>query len=159
MMLFHWNSLALPNGRKRAGAAVIELAFVSPLLALIIMGMIELSRGLMVKVILSDAARAGCRAGIKRDKANADIIKLCTDVMAYNGFDSTEFNPNTIGSVNITVTDGSGNTVNSGETLDAPAGTFVSVQVSIPVSSTTWVPSIFLSQASLESETVVMMKQ
>jgi hypothetical protein len=31
--------------------------------------------------------------------------------------------------------------------------------VSIPVSSTTWVPSVYLTTGSLESETVVMMKQ
>jgi Flp pilus assembly protein TadG len=158
-------ALDQPTSRRRTGAAVVEFAFVAPLLAMIIMGMIELSRAVMVKVTLSDAARAGCRAGIKRDKANADIIQLCADVMAYNGFNSTKFSPNTIGSVSITVTDGNGNIVNTnatypnGETLDAPAGSFVSVQVSIPVSSTTWVPSVFMQQGSLESETVVMMKQ
>jgi Flp pilus assembly protein TadG len=159
MRLVSSKVVARPNGKTRTATAAVEFAFVAPLLALILMGMIELSRAIMVKVTLSDAARAGCRAGIKRDKANADIIQLCTDVMAYNGFDSSNFNPNSIGSVTILVTDGNGNTVNSNETLDAPSGSFVSVQVSIPVSSTTWVPSVFMTQGSLESETVVMMKQ
>lgn len=79
--------------------------------------------------------------------------------MKYNGFSGTAFNPNTVGSIIITVTDGNGTTVNNNESLDAPPGSFVSVQVSIPVSSTTWVPQVFLTQGSLESETVVMMKQ
>jgi Flp pilus assembly protein TadG len=159
MRLFHSKSSAPGNRRKRPGSAVTEFAFVSPILAMVLMGMIELSRGIMVKVTLSDAARAGCRWGIQSQNANADIVTRCTDVMRYNGFDVSKFNPNTTGAINITVTDGSGNTVNSNESLDAPPGSFVSVQVSIPVSSTTWVPSVFLTQGSLESETVVMMKQ
>lgn len=159
MRLLHSTNLAPRSHRRRTGSAVAEFAFVSPILALVMMGMIELSRGIMVKVTLSDAARAGCRAGIQRDKANADIIRLCTDVMNYNGFGTSQFNPNSVGSVNITVTDGNGNSINNNETLDAPPGCFVSVQVGIPVSSTTWVPSVFLTQGSLESETIVMMKQ
>jgi Flp pilus assembly protein TadG len=159
MMFFQTKLSRTSNAQKRSGSAVAEFAFISPILALVIMGMIELSRGLMVKVTLSDAARASCRGGIHRGKANADIVQYCTDVMRYNYFDSSKFNPNTIGSVTINVTDGNGNTVNGNESLDAPPGSYVSVQVSIPVSSTTWVPSVFLSQGSLESETVVMMKQ
>jgi Flp pilus assembly protein TadG len=159
MILVHSKAPVEPHGRKRIGAAVTEFAFVSPILALVMMGMIELSRGIMVKVTLSDAARAGCRWGIQSQNANADIVTRCTDVMKYNGFDVSKFNPNTIGSINITVTDGSGTTVNNNESLDAPPGSFVSVQVSIPVTSTTWVPTVFLSGGSIESETVVMMKQ
>jgi Flp pilus assembly protein TadG len=159
MMLIHSKARLNAAGGKRRGAAVAEFAIVSPIMALILMGMIELSRGILVKVALSDAARAGCRAGIQRNKANADITQYCKDVMVYNGFPT--FNPGTVGSVYITVTDGKTppNTVNNNETLDAPSGSYVSVTVSIPVSATTWVPQVFLTQGSLESETIVMMKQ
>jgi Flp pilus assembly protein TadG len=150
-------TFASPNGKKRRGAAVAEFAFVSPVFALVLMGMIELSRGLMVKVILSDAALKGCRTGIQRDKANTDILSDCTDVMRDNHFNSTQFNPNSVGQIAIRVTAPNGNVL--ADTLDAPSGSIVSVQVSIPVSSTTWVPNVFLAKGSLESETVVMMKQ
>lgn len=157
MRLFHSKTSASPNQKKRRGAAVAEFAFIAPILAICLMGMIELCRGIMVKVTLSDAARKGCRTGIQRDKANADIITDCTNIMRDNNFNSSKFNPNSIGSITITVTDPSGNSLS--DVLDAPSGTKVSVQVSIPVASTTWVPSFFLTQGSLESETVVMMKQ
>jgi hypothetical protein len=157
MVLFHSTSLKADRNTRRA-AAVAEFAIVAPILGLVLMGMIELSRGILVKVALSDAARAGCRAGIQRNKANADIIQYCTDVMKYNGFPT--FNPGTVGSVSITVTKPDGVTPdNNNETLDAPAGDYVFVQVGIPVSATTWVPQVFLRQGSLESETIVMMKQ
>jgi hypothetical protein len=125
---------------------------------MVLLGMIELCRGTMVKVMLSDAARKGCRTGIQRDKGNADITADSTNIMLDNGFDSTKFDPtNNLGSINITVTDPNGKTL--ADSLDAPSGSIVSVQVSIPVSSTTWVPSRFLATGSIESETVVMMKQ
>ena len=150
------NSAALA-GAKRRGAAVAEFAIVAPILVMCLMGMIELSRGIMVKVMLSDAARKGCRTGIQRDKQSSDIVTDCINIMRDNGFDSTKFNPNGIGSITITVTDPNGNSL--ADVLDAPSGTIVSVQVSIPVSSTTWVPNVYLTSGSIESETVVMMKQ
>jgi Flp pilus assembly protein TadG len=159
MRLFQCGTSVSARDSKRDGAAIAEFAFISPILVLVLMGMIELSRGILVKETLSDAARKGCRTGILSTKANADIMQDCIDVMNDNGFDATKFNPNGIGSVTISVTDGDGNIVNNNETLDAPSGSIVSVQVSIPVSSTTWVPNVFLRQGSFESETLVMMKQ
>jgi Flp pilus assembly protein TadG len=157
MKLNHSTMPASRSRLRRRGAAVIEFAVVAPLFALWLLGMIELSRALMVKVMLSDAARKGCRTGIHRDKANTDIISDCTDVMRDNNFTSGQFNPNSIGSIAITVTDPNGNVLS--DTLDAPSGSIVSVQVSIPVASIIWVPSIFMPAASFESETAVMMKQ
>jgi hypothetical protein len=157
MILLHRKRSASLGENRRRGAAVAEFAFVAPILVLVLMGMIELCRGIMVKVTLSDAARKGCRTGIQRDKANADIVTDCTNIMTDNGFDSSKFSPGSKGNIIITVTDPNGNSLS--DCLDAPSGSKVSVQVTIPVSSTTWVPQMFLPNGSLESETVVMMKQ
>jgi Flp pilus assembly protein TadG len=142
----------------RRAAATVEFALIAPFLGMILMGMFELGRAMMVKTILSDAARKACRTGIQRDKGNSDIVADATNVMNDNGFGSSLFSPGSIGSVNITVTDPNGNV--RAESLDAPSGSVVSVQVSIPVSSTAWVAPFYLGSGStLESETVVMMKQ
>ena len=147
------------NGaRRRSGTASVECALVVPFLAMVLMGTFELGRAMMVKTILSDAARKACRTGIKRDKGNTDIVNEAIDVMKDNGFDASKFNPNSLGSVTISVTDPDGNPLS--DSLDAPSGSVVSVQVNIPVSSTTWVAPFYLGSGStLESETVVMMKQ
>jgi hypothetical protein len=143
---------------RRQGIAVVEFALIAPFLCLILMGMFELGRAMMVKTMLSDAARKACRTGIKRDKANSDIIIQVMDIMNDNAYDLSKFNPPAIGSITITVTDPAGNVL--ADSLDAPSGSIISVLVSIPVSSTTWVPPVFLAGASvLESELVVMMKQ
>jgi Flp pilus assembly protein TadG len=143
--------------RTRSAAAAVELAFIVPVLGLFMLGMFELSRGMMVKQILTGAARKGCRTGIVQAFANSDIINDATDVMRDNGFDSTLFNPPTLGSINITVTDPYGNTWS--DVLNAPTGSTVTVQVAIPTTSVNWVSYYYLKQNMVESDLVVMMKQ
>jgi Flp pilus assembly protein TadG len=145
------------NRRSRRGVAAVEMAFIAPILGLLMMGMFELSRGVMVKQMLTGAARKGCRTGIIHQYGNSDIINDVTNLMQDNGFGSTLFNPPTIGSITITVTDPSGNILS--DALDATPGSKVSVQVSIPVSSVQWVSAYFLTATMFESDTVVMMKQ
>jgi Flp pilus assembly protein TadG len=143
--------------RRRPAVAAVEMAFVVPILGLIALGMFELSRGVMVRETLTGAARKGCRTGIIHQYGNSDIINDATNIMRDNGFDSTLFNPPTIGAINITVTDPNGNVLS--DALDAPPGSTVSVQVVIPTSSVNWVSSYFLTSSMVESNTVVMMKQ
>src|SRR5438270_7153381 len=94
---------------QRAGLAIVELAFFLPFLAALVLGMFELTRGLMVRQQLCAAARKGCRTGIIHQYGNTDIINDVTNVMRDNGFDATTFNPPTVGQVTITVTDPNGN--------------------------------------------------
>jgi hypothetical protein len=77
--------------------------------------------------------------------------------MQDNGFDTTKFNPPSIGTINITVTDPSGNVLT--DALDATPGSQVVVQVSIPTTSVNWVSYFFLKSNMVESDAVVMMKQ
>jgi Flp pilus assembly protein TadG len=155
-MLNRDNQSASPRP-SRSGVAAVEMAFVAPVLVLLSLGMFELSRGVMVRQILTGAARKGCRTGIIHQYGNSDIINDAGNVMQDNGFDTTKFNPPTIGAINITVTDPNGNPLS--DALDAPPGSTVSVQVVIPTSSVNWVSSYFLTSSMVESNTVVMMKQ
>jgi|SRR5579883_3186121 Flp pilus assembly protein TadG len=143
--------------RTRSAIAAVEMAFIVPVLATLALGMFELSRGVMVREILTGAARKGCRTGIYQQYGNSDINSDVTNVMQDNGFDTTKFNPPTLGSITITVTDPNGNVLS--DALDAPAGSTVSVQVSIPTTSVNWVSYFFLKTNMVESDTVVMMKQ
>jgi hypothetical protein len=132
---------------------------VLPLLGLILIGMFELSRGMMAKETLSDAARKGCSTGIQPGKGNTDIYNDVINIMRDNGYDVTKFNPvppgagSAIGSITITLPTG------YTDALTAPSGSEIGVKVSIPVSSITWGSTFFLTRSSLESETVIMMKK
>lgn len=150
----------------RRSIAAVELACVAPVLATILVGILELGRGVMVKETLNNAARKACRTGIQRDKSSTDIYNDAVNIMTDNGFDNTKFNPvapggtsgsDNIGYVTITVTDPDGNTLS--DALNAPEGSVVTVQVGIPASSVYWVTQFFLQGSMVESENMVMMKQ
>jgi Flp pilus assembly protein TadG len=141
----------------RRAAAVVELAFLAPIFGALMLGMFELSRAMMVKQQLTAAARKGARTGILHQYGNSDINGDVQNIMTDAGFTAAQFNPPTVGSITITVTDPDGNTLT--DSLDAPSGSTVSVKVSIPVSSTTWGSTVYLSSGVIESDTVVMMKQ
>jgi Flp pilus assembly protein TadG len=84
--------LSLPRrGREasRPGAAV-ECAVIAPFLAAMLLGMIEVGRGLIGKEILSDAAQKACRSGALPGKANSDVTTEVANTMSNNGItDST----------------------------------------------------------------------
>ena len=145
------------NWRRRSGAAAVKMALFMPILGFILIGMFELSRGIMVKQVLTGAARKGSRTGILQLYGNSNIIGDATNVMQDNGFDSTLFNPPTTGAINITVTDPNGNSLP--DALNAPSGSTISVQVVIPVTSVKWLTTFFLTSDMFESDPVVMMKQ
>jgi Flp pilus assembly protein TadG len=153
----HAPAARLASRRRRAGLVAVELALVAPLLGLLLIGMYELSRGMMAKATLCNAARKGCRTGILRQYGNSDITNDCINIMRDNGYDAAKFNPPTVGTIAITVTDPNGNTLS--DALDAPPGSTVSVQVTVPVSSVMWTSSFFLTTSMLESDLMVMMKQ
>lgn len=132
---------------RRRGTAAVEMALVAPLLGMIVVGMIELSRGWDVKEILNNAARKGCRTGILPQKANSDITADVNNILTDNGLPT--------GSVTVTV-------LVNGVAVDASTAVQndqISVKVSIPTSQTYWISQWFLSGSTIESETIVMMRQ
>ncbi len=157
MRLHYFSDPSNSPRHTRLAAAAVELAFIAPILVTFMVGMFEMSRGVMVRQTLTGAARKGCRTGVVQGFANSDIVNDATDVMRDSGFTSSQFNPPSVGSINITVTDPSGNTLS--DTLNAPSGSKVSVQVVIPASSVNWVSYYFLTRSMFESDLVVMMKQ
>jgi Flp pilus assembly protein TadG len=146
-----------PRRGARRAAAAVEFALILPLLVLLLVGLFELSRGMMVKQTLSAAARKGCRTGIIHQYGNQDITTDATNILRDNNFDSSKFNPPSVGSITITVTGPNGQSLK--DALDAPSGSTVSVQVAIPASSVKWFSAYFLTDSMVVSDKVVMMKQ
>jgi Flp pilus assembly protein TadG len=100
-----------------------------------IFGIIEVGRGLMVQQLLTEAARRGARAGVIEGTSSAQIKSAVTDYLASVGV-----NGSTAG---VSVNDAP---IDSVEAQTMPAYTEITVNVSVPVSSCTWLPvSWFLS--------------
>lgn len=164
---------------KRRGIAALELAIVSPFFAIVMVGMFELTRVMVVKEVLDDAARKGCRSGIipghgtsyPSSTTNGSCIyqDVC-DILHDNNLDptkailtitvagstaSTYSIGGTYPSNTITKTGGSG-----ADPLTAMSGTLVSVKVGMDFGDFAWtVTRVFVSASKIESENVTMAKQ
>lgn len=136
-----------PLGGRRCGAALVEFALVIPVLVTLILGAMEFSRAIMVKEVLQDAVRKACRLSIQPGKANAAITTEVNNILSDNK----------IASGNATLTIMVNGVVADAST--AVRGDQVSVKVSVPVAQVSWTPPLFLTGTTLESETLVMIRQ
>jgi len=154
------------RGMKRQAVAAVEFAVCGTFLWVLIVGMCEISRALMVKELLTNAARKACRTAILpgagwSDVANGAPGSEMYDIMVTdNGFNWSDVSPT------IVVTDPLGNstTLTTGDPnnvlQNATWGSTIAVKVGIPASATTWGPgNFFITSSAIESEFVVMMRQ
>jgi Flp pilus assembly protein TadG len=110
----------------RPGAAAVEFAFVAPVFFVFVLGVIEIGRGIMVQHLMLNAARQGCRVGILPSNGNTEITNAVTNALTPSGITSD--------TIAVTVND------NVLDANKATTGQDITVQVSVPVSSVTWVP-------------------
>jgi Flp pilus assembly protein TadG len=126
---------------KRRGASLVEFAFVAPVFFTLILGIIELGRGCMVQELLTEAARRGCRAGVIEGTSSAQITTAVNNYLSGLGISGD--------SVGISVNDAPVNTV---DTQNMPAYTEITVVVSIPASSCTWLPASFWLSGTISGQ-------
>lgn len=113
------------GGIRRGGAAVVEFAIVAPVFFLLVFGMIEFGRMVMVQQIITNAAREGARVAIV---PSATTSQVTTAVNNY-----------------LTGCSIAGATVTCSPNPPSSAtyGSLVTVTVSIPFTSVSWIPSPF----------------
>jgi Flp pilus assembly protein TadG len=111
---------------QRYGVAAVEFALIGPVFLLLVFGLIELGRGIMVRHMLTNAARRGCRVAVVEGKANSDVTAAVNSSLSIVGISSD--------TVSISVNDGSGDVGNANPDDE------VTVVVSVPVSAVTWLP-------------------
>jgi Flp pilus assembly protein TadG len=154
---------------QRQGSSAVELAVMMPLLGMLLVGMLELGRGVMVKWALTDAARKGCRTAILPGQTDAQTRMDVTNILTDN------FSAAAVANATIVIRQASGpandqpwasanpawNTSSPGFDLVVAAnrGDAIAVKVSIKVADTGWIYGWFLPASGIESEMVVMLKQ
>jgi Flp pilus assembly protein TadG len=139
-------------GRRRdgrRGVAAVEFAVVASLLFVLILGIIEMGRAMMVLEMLNNAARNGARVGSLQGAVKSDVTDPTSGAIAQalansgiNGWTATVSDNGTA------LANASDSTGVSGDTL--------TVTVQVPYNNVTWLPtSMFLAGRTLGS-TVVM---
>jgi Flp pilus assembly protein TadG len=114
------------SSRGRSGATAVEFSFIAPALFIVVFGMIELGRGIMVVHLLTNAARHGCRVGVLSGKGNSDIQTAVDSTLSPIGISRD--------TITVQVNDG------TADASTAKSGDELTVKVSVPVASVTWLP-------------------
>jgi Flp pilus assembly protein TadG len=122
--------LAMRSGRKRQGATAVEFAIIAPIFFMLMLGIVEFGRAFMTADLLTEAARRACRVATIEGSTSAQIGQAATDFLTSVGISGE--------SVGISINDAPLNTV---EAQYMPAYTEMTVVVTIPASSATWVPT------------------
>jgi Flp pilus assembly protein TadG len=123
---------------SRRGAAVVEFAVVAPLFITLVFGMIEYGRMVMVQQMLTNAAREGARVGVLDGATTAAVQSSVTTYLS-----------------NASIS-GSTVTVSPSPPSSAGYGDPVTVTVTIPFASVSWIPApMFLSGKTLTAKSVM----
>ena len=124
--------------RNRRGAAAVEFAVVAPLFFLLIFGMIEFGRMVMVQQVITNASREGARVAVLDGATTAEVTSAVDGYMVSAAVDG----------VNISVTPNPPSSAGYGEA--------VTVSVSVPFDQVSWLPSpMFLGGNTLSATTVM----
>jgi Flp pilus assembly protein TadG len=124
--------------RRRCGATLVEFAIVAPLLFLLILGIVEFGRAVMVQQILTNAAREGARRGILEQSTAPDVQTAVSDYLRNTS----------VAGANVTVSPSSFAHVGFGDP--------VTVTCSVTYAQVTWLPAPwFLGGVTLTGQSVM----
>lgn len=127
--------------RHRRGAAVVEFAIVLPIFFLMVFGMIEFGRMVMVRQVLTNASREGARIGVLDGATTSEVE---TAVEAYLTNAAIPFTPGTV----VTVTPDPPSSAGYGES--------VTVTATVAFDDVSWLPSpMYLGSTDVVSTTVM----
>ena len=125
---------------KRHGAAVVEFAIVAPIFFLLVFGMIEYGRMVMVQQVITNASREGARRAVLEGATTSEVVSAVNQMLDSAAVDSK--------SVEVTVS--------PDPPEDAGFGAPVSVTVQVPFREVSWLPSpMYLGSTTLEARTVM----
>jgi Flp pilus assembly protein TadG len=124
--------------KNRRGAAVVEFAVIAPLLFMLIFGMIEFGRLIMVQQILTNASREGARRAVLEHASVSEVESVVADYLSGASVS------------------GASVTVSPSPLSVAGFGDPVTVGCSIPFAQVSWLPAPwFLSETQLSAESIM----
>ena len=125
---------------SRRGASAVEFAVIAPVFLLLVFGMIEYGRMVMVQQVITNASREGARRAVLTGATNAEVINT---VVTYCTQASVPVN-------------GSDVTVTPTNPADAGFGEPVEVAVNVPFGQVSWLPApMYLGGRDLVASTVM----
>ena len=124
--------------KKRLAAAVVEFAIVAPVFFLMVFGMIEFGRMLMVQQVLTNAAREGARRAVLDGASTSEVESTVNNYLASGSITGAEIG------------------IAPDPPSDAGYGEPVTVTITIGFDEVSWLPSpMFLGETNMSASTVM----
>ena len=129
---------------SRSGAALVEMALVLPVFLMVIFGIIEFGRGMMVGQMVTNAAREGARLGVISGNSNADVETKVKDfILDATGIANVDV------AVTITITPDPSNVDPVNVLANSNTGDFIKVKVAVSAEKATLLQPDFLTGKSI----------
>jgi Flp pilus assembly protein TadG len=138
--------IAIPSSRprpdqsrgRRLGIAAVEFALVAPLLFALLLGIIEFGRAMMVTELLNSAARHGARVAAIQGTSTSSVTGAVNSALGGTGVQ---------GAATTVAVNGTNEDAEAAQTGDA-----ITVTVTVPYDSVSWLPtSLFLENSTLST--------
>jgi len=130
--------------RNRRGAAMVETAIVLPIFLILVLGIIEFGRALMVANMVTNAAREGARMAILDGSTNSEVQQSVSEfLVASLGVQTADI------TTTITIVPAPGNTNPNNQTADAQSRDLITVRVEVPFDKVALIPGDYLSGKKL----------
>jgi Flp pilus assembly protein TadG len=124
--------------KGRRGAAVVEFAVVAPVFVMLVFGMIEYGRMVMVQQLITNESREGARRAVLDGATTAEVQTAVTSYLTNSSVSGATV------------------TVNPSPPSSAGYGAPVTVTVSVPFSQVSWIPTpMFLTGKTLTASSVM----
>lgn len=134
------------SNRKRKGAATVEMAVILPVFVTILLGMIEIGRGLMVGQLMTNAAREGARLAVVNGTTNTDVTNQVKTFMQ---------NAAKVAQADVTVNITISNAAAAGQLASATTGDLVTVAVTIPFTKVSYLKANYLKNVTLSGSSAM----
>ena len=125
---------------NRRGVAAVEFAIVAPLFFMLLVGIIEIGRALMVQQVLINASRVGAREAVTLSSTESAAIDAATDFAEGVG----------ISGIDVDV---------SPDPASAAAGDAITVDVAIDFAEVSWMPAPWFMGGKTLTSSSVMRKE
>lgn len=135
---YELDSLCRSHRKNRRGAAAVEFAVIAPVFILLVFGMVEFGRMVMVQQVLTNASREGARRAVLDGATSSEVTTTVNDYLQNS----------TVQGATVTISPNPPNNAGFGEP--------VTVTISVPFSSVSWLPTpMYLGQKTLSASTVM----
>jgi Flp pilus assembly protein TadG len=133
----------LNRRRRRAtsrGVAAVEFAIVAPIFFMLVIGIIEVGRAIMVQQVLINASRVGARRAAMLSSTEAEVLSAVTEFTSGVG----------VSSVTATVTP---------DPETAEGGDALTVSTSVSYADVSWLPTPWFMGGKTLTSSAVMRKE